>query len=102
MAIHKTARYRVRREGLKTCLAAMGKLVADVQAGEPGSRLYLSMQEQGDETRFLHLRIFEDAAAEERHRSSEAARQLTRVLDPFTVDGLELTDFVAVASTQRR
>jgi quinol monooxygenase YgiN len=102
MAIHKTARYRVRREGLETCLPAIRELVAAVQAGEPGTRLYLSMQEQGDETRFLHLMIFEDAAAEERHRSSDAVRRFTRVLYPLTVDGVEFTDFAAVASTQGR
>jgi hypothetical protein len=57
------------------------------------------MQEAEDTTSFMHYFIFEDAAAEEIHRTSEAVKRFTAILYPETVDGVVFTDYVLIAST---
>ena len=65
-------------------------------ANEPGTKLYLSLQDQADPTRFLHVMIFEDEVAEDLHANSEAVKRFTDVLYPETVDGVTFNRFTAV------
>jgi quinol monooxygenase YgiN len=72
MAIYQTGAYRVKPESVAKVKAAIEAFVAYLQANEPGTQMYLAWQEKDDPTRFVHLFIFADAAAHERHGQSEA------------------------------
>jgi quinol monooxygenase YgiN len=50
-----------------------------MKANEPGKHMYLAWQQKDDPTRFLHLFIFEDAAAQTRHGQSEAVKRLEAI-----------------------
>jgi quinol monooxygenase YgiN len=99
MAIYKTARFKIRPEGLEKAREAIQEFVEYIKHNEPGTRLYSALQEAEDATRFMHYFIFEDAAAEETHRTSEAVKRFTTILYPKTVDGVVFTDYDMVAST---
>jgi len=56
--------------------------------------MYLAWQEKNDPTRFLHLFIFEDEAAQGRHGKSAAVKQFESVYSPELVDGdVVFTDY---------
>lgn len=92
MTIYKVATFSVRREALETSRQVIEDFVAYVHRHEPGTRLYLSLQNQEDPTRFVHVMSFDDETAEELHRSSEAVKKFTEVLYPATVDGVAFAD----------
>ena len=98
MTVCKTARYEVRPDALDECLRAVREFVAYVRDNEPGTRLYAAFREQGEATRFTHVMVFDDDAAEERHRTSAAVRRFTDALYPLTAGGVQFTDFEEVAS----
>jgi quinol monooxygenase YgiN len=97
--IRKTARFRVRREELDRALAAIRAFVAEVRQ-EPGTLLYVSLQEKEEPTRFLHYFEFRDRAAEDAHANSEAVKRFTAVLYPLCVEPVAFTDFSTVATTE--
>jgi len=99
MPICKMARFRVRPEGVRLCTKAIREFVAHVKENEPGTRLYISLQDPRDRTRFLHVMVFKDKAAERRHRTSAAVKQFTRALYPESVELPEFVDLRLITST---
>ena len=67
MPIYQTATYRVKPQAVDKVRQAIKEFVQYVQANEPGTRMYVAWQQQDDPTRFIHLFIFEDEAAQTRH-----------------------------------
>jgi quinol monooxygenase YgiN len=90
----------VKTESVEKCQQAIDEFVDYVKANEPETRLYVSMQEAEDETRFWHFFIFGNEAAQERHVNSEAVRRFTDVLYPETLAPVEFTRYTLVASTE--
>jgi quinol monooxygenase YgiN len=69
-----------------------------VQASEPGTHMYLAWQQQDDPTRFLHLFIFENAAAQTRHGQSEAVKRFESIYRPEMVgEEVVFTDYEMIA-----
>jgi quinol monooxygenase YgiN len=96
VAIYGTARFSVRPEALDRCRSAIEEFVTYVRENEPGTRLYLSLQDSEEPTRFLHVMIFEDDAAQTIHTNSKAVDRFTRTLYPETVDGVIFERFSPV------
>ncbi len=60
--------------------------------------MYLAWQQTDDATRFLHLFIFEDAAAQARHGQSEAVKRFESIYTPELVGGeVVFTDYEMIA-----
>jgi len=70
--------------------------VTYVHGDEAGTKLYLSLQDAEEPTRFLYVMIFEDEAAENIHTNSQAVDRFTGILYPETVDGVTFERYTAV------
>ena len=87
MAIYQTGSYRVKASGVAKVKEAIQEFVRHVQAHEPETQMYLAWQRQDDPTQFVHLFIFENADAQQRHGQSEAVRRFEAVYSPELVGG---------------
>jgi quinol monooxygenase YgiN len=94
MPIYQTGGYRVKASAVEKVKQAIKVFVRYVQENEPGTKMYLAWQEKNDPTRFLHLFIFADEAAQVRHGESAAVKQFESVYSPELVDGdVVFTDY---------
>jgi quinol monooxygenase YgiN len=102
MAIYQTATYRVKPQAVDKVKRAIEEFVQYVQANEPGTRMYVAWQQQDDPTRFIHLFIFENSAAQTVHSESEAVKRFESIYSPELVGGdVVFTDYDLVATNQR-
>jgi quinol monooxygenase YgiN len=98
MAIYQTGAYQVKPSAVAKVKKAIEEFVRYVQENERGTQMYLAWQEKDDPTRFVHLFIFEDAAAQARHGKSEAVRRFESVYSPELVGGeVVFTDYKMIA-----
>ena len=98
MPIYQTGEYRVKASGVEKVKDAIKEFVTYVQANEPGTHMYLAWQQTDDPTHFLHLFIFEDAAAQARHGESDAVKRFEAVYSPELVGKeVEFTDYEMAA-----
>jgi quinol monooxygenase YgiN len=99
MPIYQTAHYQVTAESVERVKEAIDEFVEYVRNNEPGTRLYAAWQQESDPTRFVHLFIFEDEDAHQRHGESEAVRRFEAVYSPELVGGpVVFTDYDLVAA----
>ena len=91
--IHEIARYEVRAEALDTCLAAIHEFVAYVRANEPGALRYEVWQEKEHPTRFVHLFVWKDEAANRLHGESAAVKKFAGILYPNCLAPVEFTEY---------
>jgi quinol monooxygenase YgiN len=98
LAIYQTGGYQVKPSAVEKVKKAIKEFVAYVQANEPGTRMYLAWQQQDDPTRFLHLFIFEDEAAQARHGESDAVKRFESIYSPELIGGdVVFTDYEMIA-----
>lgn len=101
MPIFQTAQYQVAEGAVADVEEAIREFVAYVRDHEPGSRLYASWQQEDDPTKFVHLFIFDDLAAQAAHGESQAVRDFEAVYQPQLVAGpVVFTNYVEVATNQ--
>ena len=74
MPIFQTGAYQVKPSAVDKTKQAIEQFVRHVQENEPDTQMYLAWQHKDDPTRFIHLFIFADKAAQERHGKSEASQ----------------------------
>jgi len=98
MAIYQTATYRVKKTGTDKVKAAIKEFVRYVQTNEPGTQMYVAWQQQDDPTKFIHLFIFENEAAQTRHSESAEVKRFEAAYRPELVGGdVVFTDFAMIA-----
>jgi len=101
MAIYQTGGYQVKASGVNKVKQAIKEFVTYVKANEPGTQMYLAWQQEDDPTRFLHLFIFADAAAQARHGASDAVKRFESIYSPELVGGeVVFTDYEMVDGTR--
>ncbi|MFN7941083.1 MAG: antibiotic biosynthesis monooxygenase [Thermoanaerobaculia bacterium] len=94
--IRELARYEVRPESLGECLAAIHEFVAYVRDHEPGALRYEVWQEAERPTRFVHIFVWRDGAANETHGASAAVRKFASILYPNCLAPVEFVEFQQV------
>ena len=99
MPIYKTANFLVRAGSLDRCTEAVRQFVDEIQRTEPGTQLYVSLQDQLNPHRFLHVFIFADERAENIHRDAPATKRFTEILYPELIGEVKFGDYVLVATT---
>jgi len=98
MPIFQTGGYQVKPSAVNKVKQAIKEFVQYVQTHEPGSQMYLAWQEKNDPTRFLHLFIFADKAAQTRHGQSEAVKRFESVYTPELVgEEVVFTDYELIS-----
>lgn len=101
MPIYQTAHYQVRASGVDKVKQAIESFVSYVKQNEPGTRFHAAWQQLDDPTRFVHLFIFENEAAHERHGESDAVKRFEAVYGPELVGGpVVFTDYQLVAANR--
>lgn len=99
MPIYQTAHYQVKQEALEKVKNAIEEFVKYVQSNEPGTRMYTAWQEKNHPTKFVHLFIFEDEAAQNAHNESAAVKKFESVYRPELAAGdVVFTDYTLVAA----
>jgi quinol monooxygenase YgiN len=99
MAIYKTATYLVRQESVPKVKEIVESYIQDIRAREPGTVLYLALQDMLNPQRFIHVYAFADEAAETRHHDAAITREFTRALTAELVGDVHFGDFNLVATT---
>jgi quinol monooxygenase YgiN len=87
MPIFQTGAYQVKPSAVDKTKQAIEQFVRHVQENEPDTQMYLAWQHKDDPTRFIHLYIFADKAAQERHGKSEAVKLFEAVYSRELVGG---------------
>ena len=98
MPIYQIARFQVKPQALENCKQAIRDFVDYVRTHEPGTLQYTAMQETADATSFLHVFVFADAAARDRHANSDAVKHFTGLLYPNALAPVEFTEYTIVAA----
>jgi quinol monooxygenase YgiN len=96
--IRQLARYEVRPQALDRCLAAIHEFVAYVRAKEPGTLRYEVWQEPEHPTRFVHIFVFRDAAADRAHSESAEVKKFASILYPECLAPVEFIDYTQVGA----
>ncbi len=98
MAIIRTAGFRVRPESRHQAEGAVAMLAAAVGAGEPGTRLFLPLQDKADPLRFTLLMVFDDDNAEAAHNAAEWSRAFGAGLDGHVAGGFSYLEYTEVSA----
>jgi quinol monooxygenase YgiN len=99
MSIYRIASFHVRAESLERCKHRIEEFVQEMKVGEPGTRMYVSLQDQINPNHFMHVYAFADEAAESAHNSSDISRRFSEFLMPELVGPVSFGDFAVVAET---
>ena len=61
---------------------AIDQFVRTVHVSEPGTRMYVSVQEEENEFKFLHIMIFVSEGAEKKHQNAGYTEKFVKILNP--------------------
>jgi quinol monooxygenase YgiN len=80
--VAKTAEFTVKKGKLKIMKEAIDQFVRTVHVSEPGTRMYISLQDEENEFKFLHIMIFESDGAEKKHQAAVYTEKFNEILQP--------------------
>lgn len=97
MVIVRTGRCTIRPEAMDACKAFMRETVAYTKENEPGTLMYMVVQEAENPTSFVIIQAYSDEAALERHLTAEPMlTNIREVLVPAMIDGPHFTHYTIV------
>jgi quinol monooxygenase YgiN len=96
--IRQLARYEIRPEAMGKIIPAIHEFVAYVRSNEPGTLRYDVWQEQENPSRFVHIFIFRDQEAHNRHSDSAEVQKFAGILYPECLAPVEFIGYRRIAS----
>ncbi len=93
MTVVRTAGFRVRPESRGHAEATVAALTAAVRAGEPGTRLFLALQDKAEPLRFTLLMVFDDDAAEAVHNAANWSKAFGAALNGHVAGGFSYLEY---------
>ncbi len=97
MTIFRTASYTIRPDAMEACKEVIRGIVAYTKEHEPGTLMYMVLQDAEDPTNFVHISAYSDEAALERHITGEPMlTNIQRVIMPATVGETVFTHYSVV------
>ncbi len=99
MSIYRTASFQVRTESMERCKERIRQYVADIKQHEPGTRVYVSLQDHVNPMHFVHFYAFDDEAAEAAHGASEITKKFSQFLGPELAGPVSFGDYGVIAET---
>ena len=98
MTIIRTAGFRIRPESRHQVEGAVAMFSAAVRAGEPGTRLYLPLQDKGDPLRVTLLMVFDDDAAEAAHNRADWSKAFGAGIVGHLAGGFSFLEYTEVSA----
>jgi len=97
MTIFRTASYTIRPEAMEACKEVIRETIAYTKEHEPGTLMYMVLQEAEKPTNFVHISAYSDEAALERHVTGEPMlTNITNVIIPATIGETLFTQYTIV------
>ena len=79
--ITKTAEFEALKGKRKKVVEAIEVFTRAVHVSEPGSRLYLSLQDKDNPDKFLHVMAFENEGAELMHQQAGYTQEFMKIIN---------------------
>ena len=98
MTIIRTAGFRARPESLHQVEGAVAMFGAAVRASEPGTRLFLPLQDKADPLRFTLLMVFDDDEAEAAHNAADWSKAFGAGLAGHLAGGFSFLEYIEVTA----
>lgn len=97
MAILRIGRYTIRPEAMEACKKVIQTTVDYIRTDEPGTLMYMVLQEAENPTSFVHLSAYTDEAALQRHVTAEPmGTNFREILIPAMVEQTTFTHYTVV------
>jgi quinol monooxygenase YgiN len=97
MAIFRIARYTIRPDAVDTCTDFIHTTVACTKDQEPGTLMYMVLQETDNPTSFVHISAYADDEALAQHVVSEPmVTTIREVIQPAMVGAPDFTHYTLV------
>ena len=97
MTIFRTARYTIRPEAMEAVKEIARQTVAYTREHEPGTLMYIVVQEAENPKNFVHISAYSDEAALERHITGEPMlTNIQTVIMPATIGETEFIHYKIV------
>ena len=98
MPLCMTASFLVRPGSPDRVTDAIREFIDEMRRSEPGTTVYLSLQDAVNPHRFLHVMVFADDRANDVHRRAAIAKRFTERLTPELVGDVKFGDYDVVAA----
>ncbi len=96
--IRQLAHYEIHPEAMEKIKAAIVEFVAYVRSNEPGTLRYDVWQDQEHPAHFVHIFIFRDQEAHNKHSASAQVKKFAEALYPECLAPVEFIDYQKIAS----
>ena len=80
--IAMTAEFVAKQGKLEAVKEAIENFVRTVHVSEPGTPIYISLQDEENELKFIHFMVFESEGAEKKHRGAVYTEKFVDFLNP--------------------
>ena len=83
--IIKTIEFEIKPPKLRGIIVAIEHFTRAVHVSEPGSRLYVSIQDKQNKNKFFHIMAFENEGAEMKHMAAGYTQEFNKLLNKSCV-----------------